>query len=535
MITMSTLGSNGRLGNQLFQYAASIGLSKKHDLKLVLPPWPYAKYFEGEFPDGVAEKARLIQEPAFNYTPNLPIKQHDNVDLKGYFQSENYWKEAKQEVKKALTFKTEFKKEVLDKFVNRTGGATFNPMEKKTLAISVRRGDYVNNPSYAQLPITHYILAMFERFPDWRERSILVFSDDIPWCRVHFGCLSNVYFSENNNEIEDLCLLSQCHSFIISNSTFSWWGAYLAEMEHPVKVVRPAHHFDGRLLEQNDVRDYYPERWDVYNHKDEFEHNKKIDLTDCSFTIPVTYDHEDRNENLDLCLKVLRKNFDTEIQVMEQLGHEEVPTKFACLKDKVGAAFYYCPYFWRTQMLNRMAKKTDKLVVFNWDADVLIAPLQVWLTAETLRKGADFCFPYDGRFARIPRKPWMEKLKNFEDIGIVGDTQFNGMEPTAAVSVGGAIAFRRESFLAGGGENMKFIAYGAEDVERDERFTRLGYKKARVPGAMYHINHWIGTNSSTGNPHYEAGKAELAYVRSLGNEYLKDHVKTALIPALGTC
>jgi hypothetical protein len=527
MITMSTFGSNGRLGNQLFQYAALHGLAKKYQTFFTVPPWQYSEYFEIPSPtERLPDNARLVQEPAFNFVANWPqIKEQEHCDLKGYFQSPLYWKDAKEEVKKALTFKKDFRRRIQDQFVSRCNGK--NPFEKKTLAISIRRGDYVGHPSYSQLPVTYYILAMFERFPDWRERSLIIFSDDIPWCRVQFGCLPNAYFSENNNEIEDLCLMSRCEGFIISNSTFSYWGAMLAQFKGPVKVVRPNHHFEGKLKEQNDTRDYYPPNWEVFDHLDEHGHLKKINLTDCSFQIPVFYDHEDRNENLGLCVKHLQKYFNTEVRVMEnKKPDEEAPTPFTTLRDNEQVEYepYYSNVFWRTQMLNRMAKATEKPIIFNWDADCLIAPLQVWCAVEKMRKGADGCFPYDGRFARIPRKTWFVKLRDYGDIGIVGDTQFSGMEPTAAVSVGGTIGWRKEAFIRMGGENEKMQQYAPEDCERVYRGEKLGLKIERVPGAMYHINHFLTEKSTTANPYYGAAKQEFAYIQSLSKEQLEEEI-----------
>jgi hypothetical protein len=60
-----------------------------------------------------------------------------------------------------------------------------------------------------------------------------VFSDDIAWCREHFASLQNVVFVEGNEKTpcEDIALMARCRNHIIANSTFSWWGAYLASDE----------------------------------------------------------------------------------------------------------------------------------------------------------------------------------------------------------------------------------------------------------------------------------------------------------------
>jgi len=64
-----------------------------------------------------------------------------------------------------------------------------------------------------------------------------------------------------------------------------------------------------------------------------------------------------------------------------------------------------------------MALRTNTPYVVNWDADVIITPLQIWLAVEKLRDGADMVFPYDGRFARWPRQPWFKEIERTLDLG----------------------------------------------------------------------------------------------------------------------
>ena len=198
-------------------------------------------------------------------------------------------------------FKDEFKKKVAKDY----------DLAKDTIAISIRRGDYTGNPNYHNLPIRYYLLALLS-IKDWKKKNIILFSDDIAYCRVHFGALPNVKFSENNSPIEDLCLMSQCNYFILSNSTFSWFGSYLSEHKNK-KVIRPNYLFEGRLKQINDDSDFWPREWQVFDHA-----NKKIDLKDVTFTIPVNVEHSDRKENIELAIKHLTNNFDTNIIVGEQ-------------------------------------------------------------------------------------------------------------------------------------------------------------------------------------------------------------------------
>lgn len=509
MITTRVLGNGGRLGNALFHYAAIIGMASKHGHTVQLPSWEYDKYFYEDFPEGDI-RGYEYHETTFHYNQEYVDALKDisiPFDLKGYFQTEKYWDHCIDRVRTFLKFQPELIEQV------RTGFE--KAFEKPTIAISIRRGDYVQNPNYHNLPISHYLTALFEHFPDWQDQNIIVFSDDIPYCRVHFDCLDNVWFSENNSDIEDICLMSQCTNFIIANSSFSWWGAYLGE-PNGGKIVRPAYHFEGSLKQKADSKDFYPERWLTHDYA-----GKKLNLSDITFTIPVQYDHVDRKKNLALCVCMLQHHFTTNITVMENRGD-----MFASHEEHCDYRQSEHPVFHRTRMLNDMAKEATTEFVANWDADVVIPPLQIWKMVDALRKSADMVFPYDGRFARIPRIPWFVKLECFMDIGIVGDTRFNGMEANAAVSVGGAVAWNREAFLKAGGENENFISFGAEDQERVVRAETLGLRIDRIGGCLFHVNHYVGPDSSTRNPYFHHNREEFEKVKGMDKEELINYIET---------
>lgn len=494
--------TNGRLANKLFRYASLFGIAEQYNQFLMLPYDKDFECFEGQFNWGDL-KGKEVKEPSFHHVANWneDFKQH--LSFNGYFQSEKYWTHCKEEVKNSLTFKQSFKEKA-------TKGYSF---DKETIAIHIRRGDYVSNPNYYQLPITYFILALFS-IPEWQEKDILVFSDDINYCKVHFQCLPNVRFSEGKTAMEDICLASQCDHFILSNSSYSWWQAYLGEKEHSI-IIRPNYLFDGKLKQVNNDKDFWPERWTMFDHE-----NKKIYLSDVTFTIPVSYDSEDRKENLTLCTELLYSAFDTTIIVGEQGEHRFFPPTRS---EYLG---FNLDTFHRTKMLNTMAQVAKTPILFNWDADVLIAPLQIWAAVNKLRNGSDMVFPYDGRFARMPRAEWFGKLHKSNDIGLVGNTKFKGMSEKDAVSVGGAIGFKKSSFIEVGMENERFISFGAEDCEREHRFKTLGYQVDRVKGCLYHVDHWIGPNSSTQNPYFKANEAEWQKVKGMNKEELTEYVKT---------
>lgn len=492
MITMSNFGNNGRLANQLFQYASMIGIASKNGHQLRLPKWKYAEYFEQEFPEGV-EYGTLIREKQFHYS-DIELKD-GSFDLHGYFQSEKYWN--KEGVLKALSFKQSFKDRVKD-------GYDFT---KPVIAVHIRRGDYVGHDCYLQLPITYFYQAL-EEWKDWRECNIIIFSDDIPYCRVHFQCLENVQFA-SGNEIEDICLMSQCQRFVLSNSSYSWWGAYLSESK---EVIRPNGLFRGEYAKKNNDKDFWPEEWKILS-------PQKPDLKDVTFTIPVYFDHPDRKLNLSLSVCLIQHYLDTNVMVMENRHTEFKYMDHHCRYEQSNYRVFH-----RTKMLNDMANLASTNIIFNWDADVFIPPIQILECVRKLRSGIEMVFPYDGRFARFDRRDWFGRLKESLDIGIVGDQQFKGMEPGAKVSLGGAIGYLKNEYFKIGGENERFISFGAEDQERVIRAKKLGLRVERVKGVMYHMSHWTGVNSTTANPYFYQNKQEFTRVEEMEVEELKMYV-----------
>ena len=168
-----------------------------------------------------------LYEKNYNYN-KLPYR--NNVLLSGYFQSEKYFIKYKDEIKKLLT------------------PAVTADITGDT-AVHVRRGDYINSHHYCQLWETdYYCLADYEGV-------VLVFSDDIAYCRTFFN-LCNFTFIENPDEIYALAVMMLCRKHIIANSSFSWWGAWLSGSDD---VTAPAQWFGERI--KLNTKDLIPKRW----------------------------------------------------------------------------------------------------------------------------------------------------------------------------------------------------------------------------------------------------------------------------------
>lgn len=253
MITFSKLGKKGNLGNQLFQVASTMSLAIKHGHTCVLPNWEYESYFTFDFPHGEISEAQPILEKFYHFH-TWDIK-NGNYDLYGYLQSEKYFDP--DLLSRIFKFDNSFLKYIRLKKPDID--------IEKAILISVRRGDFVHHPRFYQLSYKYYLSALINHFPDWRNRDLVFTSDDPKYCKRHFSFLPNTYFLDDFSAIEQLAFGSLCRDFIISNSTFSWWTAWLGEKQNS-KIITPMRHFRGRFGEITNDDDYFPERWTMYNH-----------------------------------------------------------------------------------------------------------------------------------------------------------------------------------------------------------------------------------------------------------------------------
>lgn len=256
MIIFSKLnGDTARLGNQLFRIASTIGIASKNNQEYGFPGWEYSKYFTKPIPNyDVNLKYKTVTEKKFEYHEwNV---NSGNYELYGWLQTEKYFDIDK--VKKQFAFKPEIVKKVIKPYKD--------ILSKKNILITIRRGDFINHPYYYQVTYNYYFLALIKKFPDWKDRNILFTSDDINYCKKHFSILENAHFIDNSSAIEHLIIASKCDDYIISNSTFSWWIAWLGEKKN-TKIVRPIQNFRGSERIRKNDKDFFPERWIKFDEK----------------------------------------------------------------------------------------------------------------------------------------------------------------------------------------------------------------------------------------------------------------------------
>jgi|TARA_B100000085_G_scaffold209477_1_gene193460 hypothetical protein len=259
-ISFNHLGFWGRLGNQMFQYSTLKSIAKKHGYSFTIPPSsfsdPYKEHqlFEAfELESLPQENIRLnntekiLQESFFHFDEDLYNQCPDNIDLFGYFQSEKYFVDIRDEILKDFTFLPHIlgpAKEMRDEFGD------------EVISLHIRRGDYVEQPWHGPQNTEYYAKAL-KMLPE--EIPVLIFTDDPPWAFEQELFESDRFcVSEGNSNLFDMCLMSMCQYHIIANSSFSWWGAWLSDSK---QVIAPKRWFGPPLDERNDTKDLVPSGW----------------------------------------------------------------------------------------------------------------------------------------------------------------------------------------------------------------------------------------------------------------------------------
>ena len=261
----------GGVGNQLFQVATGVAIAKEYksvygiDYNLqhnLVQGYPSRRYKDNLFSmipeiDIGSVHHTFYQEPSWEYT-ELP-KFNGHVFLNGYFQSEKYFKNHGDEICELLQFPAD----IIDKI-----DAVVSKLKEhydKLILVHARRGDYIKyNKVHAVQPSEYYQSAMKALESD--NCCYVVISDDIDWCQQHLNG-ENITFSNPHDtgikydELCDLYLASKCDDYVISNSSFSWWGAYL-NRSNTKRVIAPSTWFgpDGPTQNWSDV---YCENWEV--------------------------------------------------------------------------------------------------------------------------------------------------------------------------------------------------------------------------------------------------------------------------------
>jgi hypothetical protein len=238
----------GGLGNQMFQYAYAKSLQQKgYQVEIDISKFKKYKLHGGYHLDeynidletsssfsnfitrlgfrrSAKEKSLLFDEKFLN----LPKNEY----VKGYFQTEKYFKEIRKilleqfQIKNALSNSTITYKKEIEK-------------HKNSCSIHIRRGDFISdkkaNKVHGTCSLDYYQKGIDFLNSQFKEVHFFVFSDDILWAKKNLKIENVTFINHKTIPHEDLLLMSLCRFNITANSSFSWWGAWLNQ--HKSKVV----------------------------------------------------------------------------------------------------------------------------------------------------------------------------------------------------------------------------------------------------------------------------------------------------------
>ena len=282
----------GGLGNQLFQYATGRRVALKNNMPLKLdlswfrdqPDRPYclnnfAIIEDIATPREIAQLKRdnrglihrifttcrecgtpyylrsYIREKSLDFDSHI-LQISESAYLDGYWQSEKYFNDIKYIIRDEFT--------VISSPDTTNKNCARMIQSSDAVAIHIRRGDYISNKSATEFhgicSLDYYYKAIDEILSKVKNPHFFVFSDDPEWTQENLkinALTTYVVHNSSDKNYEDLRLMSLCNHFIIANSSFSWWGAWLSKNESKI-VIAPSKWFQE--IKYNDS-DRLPEEW----------------------------------------------------------------------------------------------------------------------------------------------------------------------------------------------------------------------------------------------------------------------------------
>jgi len=287
LLTFLNIGQQGRLGNQLFQYATLVGIAKKRNLVAKIPDisskyWHGQKCLLNEFniscpvlasDDKIICELQDTTQSGF-YNENFEKSIVGGTSICGYFQNTKYFSNIEQTIKKELLPKKHYI-DSANEYVQSVGRG------KKVVSVHVRRGDNTDgtNPSfglYGKDPLDkNYIWgAYFAKVKEIlfkqnkpQDYTFLVFvggsrsgndADDIEWAKLHWN-YDGFQVSDSNDPMVDFSRMLCCDINVVAHmSSFGWWSAYLNPNQNK-QVIAPMNYFLDKIPQHRDG--FYPKEW----------------------------------------------------------------------------------------------------------------------------------------------------------------------------------------------------------------------------------------------------------------------------------
>ena len=242
----------GRLGNNMFMVANAYAKALEYNKQMVIAK-DQLVYEGNDYSQNIFSKFEFIENfnDNENFNPHIPLDDKHNIYV-GYYQNEQYFDKYSENIKSLFGPPLEFINKIRTEIP-----VIFNT---EVTVINVRRGDYLHYPNYHPTVSPAYIFKALQLVPS---KQYIIVSDDIPWCKEHLN-LPNAIYLEGWKSHEQLWIMSMCHHFVISNSSFSWWAAYLSRNKNKV-VIAPATWFGPE--HKQDWQEIYCKDWQIMQTK----------------------------------------------------------------------------------------------------------------------------------------------------------------------------------------------------------------------------------------------------------------------------
>lgn len=232
-----TKGLSGRLGNQLFNIFTTLSVGFEYNFETF---FICSKTIEQDYRNNLFRNLNIIDDYNINnfskvietdqniFTNFENIKEQNKVMLQGYFQSSKYFNKYKRQILNIIT-PLPNEQEYIDDFVKNIRLLFPN---KKLVGVHFRRGDYISLNWL--LPLQYYEKAI--EYYDESDHVFVLFSDDKEWCKTYYPKFFVCEIEDGYDDYIEMFIMSKMDSIIISNSTFSWWAAYIG---NPKTVICP--------------------------------------------------------------------------------------------------------------------------------------------------------------------------------------------------------------------------------------------------------------------------------------------------------
>jgi hypothetical protein len=271
---MVIVNLSGGMGNQMFQYALGRCLSLKYNTKLKTdlsflkrrdmgPGFIYRDYdldlfnVISDFKINPFRKIIKVNEPHFHYSQELindldeKLKDGKNILLNGYWQTPKYFTDVENIIRLDFQFKEKVEN-AQDNLIREMYNSIKNT---NSVMINVRRADYLNTDFHGVMG-NDFIMNGVESIKSKVDNPhFFIFSDDIEWCKENIK-LDNMTIVDHHYKGHKfgyyLQLMSTCKHFIIPNSTFAWWAAWLNNSSEKI-VIAPKQWFTDKNINTNDI------------------------------------------------------------------------------------------------------------------------------------------------------------------------------------------------------------------------------------------------------------------------------------------